>query len=158
VIAAHLAFVRDASEPPSAGQDAEQGKLREAHSRRAVIDENDLVARKCQLVAAARGCTVASRKKLEAGVRAGVLDAVARFVGELAEIDFPRVRRETKHVDIGARAENPILAARDDNGTNLGMFETDALKRVVQLDIHAKIVRVQLELVAGAEAAVLRDV
>jgi hypothetical protein len=38
------------------------------------------------------------------------------------------------------------------------MLETDALQRVVQLDVHAQVVAVELEFVAGADAAVFVDV
>ena len=50
------------------------------------------------------------------------------------------------------------LRARDDDGAHFGMLEADALERVVQLDVDAEVVRVELELVAGADAAVLGDV
>jgi len=35
------------------------------------------------------------------------------------------------------------------------MLESNAVERVVQLDVHAEVVRVELELVAGADAGVL---
>src|SRR4051812_31474352 len=38
------------------------------------------------------------------------------------------------------------------------MLESDAVERVVQLDVHAQVVRIELELVAGLDAAVLVDV
>ena len=41
---------------------------------------------------------------------------------------------------------------------NLGMLEADALERIVQLDIHAQIVGVQFQLVAGPDAGVFLDV
>ena len=50
------------------------------------------------------------------------------------------------------------LRAGDDDRAHLGMLEADAVERVVQLDVDAEVVAVELELVAGAEAAVLVDV
>ena len=41
------------------------------------------------------------------------------------------------------------LALVDDHGADLGMLEADAVQRVVQLDIDAEIVGIELELVAG---------
>ena len=35
------------------------------------------------------------------------------------------------------------------------MLEADAIERVVQLDVHAQVVAVELELVAGKDAAIL---
>ena len=56
----------------------------------------DLVARERQLVPAARAGAVHGGDELEAGVAACVLDAVARLVRELAEVDLPRVRRQRR--------------------------------------------------------------
>ena len=50
------------------------------------------------------------------------------------------------------------LRAGDDDRAHLGVLEADALQRVVQLDVDAEVVAVELELVARAEAAVLGDV
>ena len=97
VVAAHVALVGEAREAAGAGQHAEQRHLGQAHRRRAVVDQADLVAGERQLVAAAGGRAVARGDELEPGVAARVLDAVARLVGELAEVHLPRVRR-------GARA------------------------------------------------------
>ena len=41
---------------------------------------------------------------------------------------------------------------------HLGMLEADAVQRIVQLDIDAKIVGIELEPVAGIESAILGDV
>src|SRR4029078_10465239 len=82
------------------------------------------------------------------------LDAVARLVGELAEVDLPGVRRLAEHVDVGAREEDAAPAAREDDSAHLRLLEAEALEGVVELDVDAEVVRVQLELVAGADAAV----
>src|SRR5713101_5375543 len=89
---------------------------------------------------------------------AGVFDAVARFVGEFAEIDFPGVGRKAKHVDVCAGTENAILGAGNDDGANFGMLEADALEGVVKLYVDPEVVGVELELVAGANAAIFGDV
>src|SRR5690606_15662768 len=41
---------------------------------------------------------------------------------------------------------------------DFGMLEADALQRVVQLDVDAEIIRIELQLVAGPDAGVLVDV
>ncbi len=55
VVATHPALVDDAREPAGSGQNAEQRDLRKRDRRRAVVDEQDLVAGERQLVAAAGG-------------------------------------------------------------------------------------------------------
>src|SRR5437660_3019724 len=89
---------------------------------------------------------------------AGILDAVARLIGEFAEIDLPGMTRGRQHVDIGAGAEHALLARGDDDAAYLRMLEADALQRIVQLDIDAEIVGIELELVARLQAAILGDV
>ncbi len=48
-------------------------------------------------------------------------------------------------------AEHPVLAAGDDDRADLRVLEPQALGRVVELDVDAEVVGVQLELVAGDE-------
>jgi hypothetical protein len=158
VVAAHAALVGDAGEAAGAGQHAEQRHFGQADGGGAVVDQQDLVAGQRQLVAAAGGGAVAGGEELEAGVTAGILDAVARLVGEFAEIHLPGVGREAEHEDVGAGAEDALLAAGDDHGAHLGMLEAHALQGVVQLHVHAEVVGVELELVAGLDAAVFVDV
>ena len=50
------------------------------------------------------------------------------------------------------------FSARHDDRAHLGMLEADAVERVVQLDVDAQVVAVELQLVAGAQAGVLVDV
>src|SRR5688572_26142125 len=89
---------------------------------------------------------------------ARVLDAVASLVGEAAEVDLPRMRRHPQHEDVRARAENAILRAADHDAAHLRMLEADAVERIVELDVHAQVIAVQFQPVAGSEAAVLGDV
>ena len=51
-----------------------------------------------------------------------------------------------------------VLAAGDDHRAHLGVLEAQPLDGVVQLDVDAQVVGVELELVAGHQAAVLVDV
>ena len=157
MVTAHAALVGDARQAAGPWQHAQQRHFGQAHRRAAVVDQPDLVAGECQLVAAAGGGAVAGGDELEAGVRRGVLDAVARLVGELAEVHLPGVRREAEHEDVGAGAEDPVARARHDDAAHLGVLEAEPLQRVVELDVDAQVVAVQLELVAGRDAAVLVD-
>ena len=88
---------------------------------------------------------------------ARILEAVARLVGELAEVHLPRVRRLTEHEDVGAGTEHPIPAAGDDDRAHARMLEANALHRVVKLDVDAEVIAVELELVAFAQSAVFVD-
>ena len=135
-----LALVGEPREAAGTGQHAQQRHLRERDGRRAIVDQPDLVAGERELVAAARARAIHRRDELEAGVRARVLHAVARLVRELAEVDLPRMRRQAEHEDVGARAEDAIARAGDDHRTDVGMLETDALERVVELDVDAQVV------------------
>src|SRR5262245_2380684 len=67
------------------------------------------------------------------------------------------MRRLAEHADIGAGAEHVVLARLDDDAADLRMLEAQALHRVVQFDVDAKIVGIELELVV-AEPAGLVDV
>ena len=62
-----------------------------------------------------------------------------------------------EHVDVGARAEDAVLAAREDDGLDAGVLEPDALQRVRQLDVDAEVVRVELQAVAGRVRALFLD-
>src|SRR6185369_16138253 len=112
----------------------------------------------CQLVAAARAGPVDRGEPGLARARGGVLDRAARLVGELAEVHLPAVGGLAQHPDIGARAEDPLLARGEDDRADFGMLEAQALDGVVELDVHSQVVGVELELVARYEAAVLPDV
>ena len=89
---------------------------------------------------------------------AGILHAVARFVGELAEVHLPRVRGRAQHVDVGAGAEHALAGAGEHDARDFGMLEANALQDVVQLNVNAQVVGVELELVAGLQAAVFVDI
>jgi hypothetical protein len=65
------------------------------------------------------------------------------------------VAGEPKHVDVGARAEDAVALAADHHRADLGMLEAQPLHRIRQLDVDAEIVGIELELVAGPQAAIL---
>ena len=157
-VAPDAALVDDPGQAAGARQHAEQRDLGEGHGRGVVVDQHDLVAGQRQLVAAAGRGAVDRGDRAEARVRRGVLQAVAGLVGELAEVHLPAVRRGGQHLDVGAGAEHAVLAAGDHQGLGLGVLEADALDGVVQLDVHAEVVAVHLQLVARHDAAVLGDV
>ena len=63
-----------------------------------------------------------------------------------------------QHEDVGARAEDLVLAAGEHHGTDLGVLEADATDGVVQFDVDAQVVTIELEFVAGAQAGVFVEV
>src|SRR5215831_8734263 len=91
-------------------------------------------------------------------MRARILYAVTRLIGEFAEIDLFGMARVTQHVDIGARTEDALLAARDHDDPHFGMLEPDAVKGVVELDIDPEVIGVELQSVTRREPAFLLDV
>ena len=155
-IAPQLALVGEPRKPAGARQDAQQRHLREAYRGGAIVDQKNLIAGKRQLVAAAGAGAVDRREEPDSVVRAGILHAVARFVGELAEVDFPCVRRESQHVDVGAGTEKPLTGAGDDDAMHFRMLEANAIERIGELDVDAEIVGIELELVARLERRVFR--
>ncbi len=157
-VAADLAFVDDARQSAGARQDAEQRRLRQADRRIAVVNEQDLVAGERELVSAARADAVDGGDEPEAGMRAGVFNGEPGFVGVLAEVHLPRVRRAAQHEDVRAGAEHALLEAGDDDGAGFGVLEAEALNGVGELDVDAEVVGVQLQPVIRLEATVLLDV
>jgi hypothetical protein len=109
-VMAHMALVGDAGQAAGARQHAQQRHLGQRDGGGAVVDQHDVVAGQGQLVAAAGAGAVDRRDELQAGMAAGVLDAVAGFVGELAEVDLPGVAGQAQHEDVGARAEGAVRA------------------------------------------------
>jgi hypothetical protein len=63
-----------------------------------------------------------------------------------------------QHADVRAGAEDLLLAARDHHGLHGRVLEAQPLHRVVQLDVHAQVIGVELQLIAGTDAAPLVDV
>ena len=157
-VAPHLALVGHARQAAGAGQHAEQGNFGQAHGGGAVVDHRDPVAGQRQLVAAAGAGPGHGGERLQAFVARRILQAVARLVGELAEVHLPGVGGQAQHVDVGAGAPDLFLGALEHHHLHRRMLEADAVERVVQLDVHAQVVAVQLELVARLDAAVLVDV
>ena len=157
-IAAHPALVHQPGQSAGAGQYAQQRHFRQGDGGGAVVDHDDLVAGQRDFVAAAGAGAIDRGEELEAGRGARFLDAVARLVGELAEVHLPGVAGQTEHIDVRARAEHPRLAAGQDHGPDFGMLEADALQGVGEFDVDAEIIGVQLQLVAGPDAAVFVDV
>ena len=60
------------------------------------------------------------------------------------------VRRFAEHADIGAGAEHIVLAGLDDDAAHFRMLEAQPLHRVVQFDVDAEVVGIELELVVTA--------
>src|SRR4029077_14479179 len=140
MIATDVAFIGYTREAARAGENTEEWQLRETDRRGAIIDEEDFVAGEGEFVAAAGGGAVERGEELETGVGAGVFDAVARFVSEFAEIDFPGVGRKAKHVNVGAGTEDTIFGAGDNDGADFRMLEPNTLDRVVEFDIDPQVV------------------
>src|SRR5690606_26978450 len=134
-VASYLALVRDPREPAGAGKHREQRKLGERHARIAVIGENDFVAGKRQLVAAARRRPLDDAEVVLTRRRARIFHGKARLVSELAEVHFVGMARAREHADIGARAEDALLARAEHDDLHAWMFEAQALHGIGKLDV-----------------------
>ena len=157
-VAADFAFVGDAGQAAGARQNGEQRDFRQRDRRVAVVGQEDLVARQREFIAAASGRALHGADELLAGELGRVLHAVARFVGELAEIDLVAVRRAREHADVGAGAEHLVLAGLEHDDFHFRMLEAQSLQRIGQLDVDAEVVGVELQLIALEQCRVLVDV
>ena len=157
----YLALVerhRQARQPARSEQDSQQRQFGQAHSGRTIIHQDDFIAGQRQLVPSTGCRSIAGYQELQPRISARIFDPVARFIGEFAEIHFPRVRGKSQHVDVGPGAKNAILRAGQDHRVDLWAFEPDALQGIVELDIHAQVIRIQFQFVAWTNPAVFRHV
>ena len=91
-------------------------------------------------------------------MRARVLHSVASLIGELAEVHLPGVARKPQHIYVGARAKNPRLSTGQNHGCHFGVLKSYSLKGIMQFDVDAEVIRIQLELVAWTDTCVFLDV
>ena len=93
------------------GSTREQRRLGEADRADAVVDEEDLVAGERELVAAAGAGAVERGEASDAALGADASSRERRvsFVN-LQKFTLKRVRRAAEHVDVGAGAEDAVLA------------------------------------------------
>ena len=89
---------------------------------------------------------------------ARIFDTVAGLVRELAEVHLPGVAGQAEHEDVRARTEDPLLHAGNDDGAHFRMLEADPVQGIAELDIDPEIVGIELQLVAGDQAAFLGHV
>ncbi len=143
-IATHFALVHHPCKSAGSRQHTKQRSFRQAHGAGAIVDQENFVARERQFVASARGGTVQRGEKFQAVVAAGIFHAIAGFVGKFAEIYFPGVRRAGQHINVCTCAKHSFFGTGNDHTGNFRMFESDSLQRVVQFDVHAKVVGIQL--------------
>src|SRR5262245_30706790 len=91
-------------------------------------------------------------------MRRVVFDCATRLVRELAEVDFDSVRGSAQHIDVSARAEDSGLKTSQHDNLHFGMFESNALNSISQLDIDAEVIGVEFEFVAFIERFVFLDI
>ena len=89
---------------------------------------------------------------------AKILDAIARFIGEFAEIYFMRMARAGQHADIGAGGKNPRFRRAQHQRAHLRMLEAQAFDRVSEFDVDAEIVGIEFQIVALEQRRFLVDV
>ena len=65
-IFANFSLVGQSRQPAGSRQDSEQRKLRQAHSGRTVVDEDNFIAGQRQFIPSTRGCSIARGEKLKA--------------------------------------------------------------------------------------------
>ena len=86
---------------------------------------------------------------------AGVLDSVAGFVSELAEIHLKRVSRLRQHTDIRPGAKHPLMPRGDNHRPHLRLLKPQPLHRIIQLDIHAQVIGILLKFITRMQRRIL---
>ena len=156
-VAANFALVDDAGQPACTGQYCQQRHLRQGNSGVAIVDQHQILGCQRQFVATACRRSVQGGHVRLPGAVACVFNRIPRLVGKFAEVDFVRVARDAQHADIGPGAEHTVDSGCDDHSPDFRMLEAQALHSIVQLDIDADIVGIQLELIAACRGTVLID-
>ena len=154
-VAPDAPLVHDAGEPAGARQHREQRHLGQRHRGRSVIDQEDVIGRERELVAAASGGAGDHGHPALARVGRGVLDGVAGLVGELAEVDLVDMRRAREHRDVRAGREHAILRRGEHHRAHARVLEAEPLDGIRELDIDAEIVGVELQRIVAGDSAVL---
>ena len=114
-IAPDLALVDQAREPAGAGEHAEQRRLGQADGARSVVRRaRSRRTRRRARSRRPRRCPRARRALAMPRLGAHLLEVEARLVRELAEVDLEAVGAAAQHVDVGAGAEDAVLAAGED--------------------------------------------
>ena len=144
--------------PPVPGSTPSSGTSGRLTALPTVVDQDDLVAGQRQFVAAAGAGAVDGGQELQARCRRESSRPLRVSLVNLQKLTFHAWLRDAQHEDVGARAEHLVLGAGHDDGAHFGMLEADAVDGVVELDVDAQVVAVELELVAGAQAGVLVEV
>ena len=108
-VAPDAAFIDQSGEAAGAGQHRQQWYFRQGHGRRTIVEQNEVVGGKRQLIAAAGTGTVDRTYICLPRMGAGIFHGEAGFVGEFAKIDFVCVAGSAQHADIGAGAEHPVV-------------------------------------------------
>ena len=63
-----------------------------------------------------------------------------------------------QHENVGAGAKHFFFGAGHHHGTHFGVLKADAIDRIIELNVYAQVVTVQLELVAGTQTCVFINV
>ncbi len=144
--------------PPVPGNTASNGTSGRDTADRAVIHQDNVIGRERKLVAAAGRGAVDDANRAQAGGRARLLDGIARLVGKLAEIDLVHMACAGEHADVGTGTKDPRLAGPQQHHPHLRVLEADALVGVGEFDVDAKVVGIELQLIAFEETALLVNV
>jgi hypothetical protein len=118
-----------------------------------VIHQHDVVGGERELIAAARGGAVDRAQIGLPRIARGILDRQPGLVGELAEIHLVAVARLAQHADVGAGAEDILLAGLEHHRPHLRVLEAQPLHRVGELDVDREVIGIELELIVRTEPA-----
>ena len=87
-----------------------------------------------------------------------LLHGAAGLVGEFAEVHLEGVGGAGQHVDVRARTEHPVDCAGHRDHAHLGVLKAQVLQHVIELDVYAHVIAVELELVARTKPPIFLNV
>ena len=157
VVAAHPPLVHQPGQTPGAGQHGKQRQLGQRHRARSIVDQHDVLTGKGQLVPSPCRRAVDRADVGLSGVGRGVFYGVPGLVGELAEVHLEGVAGLRQHPDVGPGAKHPVVPRCNHHRAHAGMLKPQPLHRVVELDVHAQVVGILLQLIAWQQRRVLPD-
>ena len=142
-------------QPAGAWQHAQERHLRQADRAAAVIDENDLITGEREFVAAAGARAIHRGEEFHPSRLEESSRPLRVSLVNLQKFTF-HAWLETPSMKMLAPEQNTRLSrAGDDHGAHFRVLETDAVYGVVEFDVDAQVVAIELELVAGPQAGVL---
>ncbi len=158
VIAPHMPFIHQPGEATGPRQHREQRQFGQGNRTRPIVDQQNAVASERQLITAAGSSAVNGAQIRLPGMCGGILNAVAGFIGEFAEINLMGVGRLGQHANVGTGTKHAWVGRRHNHRRHFRVLKAQPLHGIIELDVHPKIVGVELQFIAGAKRRIFLNI